>query len=118
MKGVDTVEMEDRLQGDLAVLRRIQGESSSNRGADGWARNIVSSGDRQINGLYRPATSSVSSSARCTFNNPLILRRPVTQDLLQLRTAPLMPDAPNAQWATVTAGFDVSRSFAGQNYVV
>jgi hypothetical protein len=63
MKGVDTVEMEDRLQGDLAVLRRIQGESSSKREADGWVRNSVSGGGRQINGFYRPATSSVSSSA-------------------------------------------------------
>jgi len=72
MKGVDTVEMEDRVQGDLAVLRRIQRESSSNRQADGLARNILSNGDRQINGLYLPATSSGSSSARCTFNNPLI----------------------------------------------
>ena len=62
MKGVDTVEMEDRLQGDLAVLHRIQRESSSNRQADGLACNI-SNGDCQINGLYLPATSSVSSSA-------------------------------------------------------
>ena len=61
MKGVDTVEMEDRVQGDLAVLRRIQRESSSNRQADGLACNILSNGDRQINGLYLPATSSVSS---------------------------------------------------------
>jgi hypothetical protein len=67
MKGVDTVEMEDRVQGDLAVLRRIQRESSSNRQADGLACNILSDGGRQINGFYLPATSSVSSSVRCTF---------------------------------------------------
>ena len=63
MKGVDTVEMEDRLQGDLAVLCRIQSESSSNREADGLVRNSVSGGGRQINGFYLPATSSISSSA-------------------------------------------------------
>ena len=63
MKGVDTVEMEDRLQGDLAVLRRIQSESSSNREADGLVRNSVSGGGRPINGFYLPATSSISSSA-------------------------------------------------------
>ena len=31
--------------------------------SDGLACNILSNGDRQINGLYLPATSSVSSSA-------------------------------------------------------
>ena len=60
MKGVDTVEMEDRLQGGLAVLHRIQRESSSNRQADGLACNIL--------------TTAIVRSMGCICRRPLRFR--------------------------------------------
>jgi hypothetical protein len=68
MKGVDTVEMEDRLQGDLAVLHRIQRESSSNRQADGLACamrfRILSTPKRGIGSSLLPLADGSSPRLR------------------------------------------------------
>ena len=56
----------------------------------------------------RSGTGADRTDAESSFTDKTIFGS-VTGTLIYAR---------QAQWATVTAGFDVSRSFAGQNYVV
>jgi hypothetical protein len=63
LKGVDTAEMEDRLHGDLAVLRRMQRETSSNRQVDRLYLQNHGDDGYKIDEFHALASSRLSSRA-------------------------------------------------------